>query len=70
MIQVYIMTVIYSGRFRKFFRRKNREYANHKRMRSSQSESVLAPMLLRRVGISDGSISDLHMYGREVSNPF
>ena len=42
MIQVYILTVIYSGRFRKFFRRKNREYAHHKRVRSGQSESVLA----------------------------
>ena len=45
MIQVYTLTVVYSGRFRKFFRRKHREYAQHKRMRSSQSESVLAPML-------------------------
>lgn len=36
---VYTMTVVYSGRFRKFFRRKHREYAQHKRMRSSQSES-------------------------------
>ncbi|CAL1131438.1 unnamed protein product [Cladocopium goreaui] len=36
---VYTLTVVYSGRFRKFFRRKHREYAQHKRMRSSQSES-------------------------------
>jgi hypothetical protein len=63
MIQVYTLTVVYSGRFRKFFRRKKREYAQHKRMRSSQSESVLAPMLWRsrrRVGNSDGGIY-LHM---------
>lgn len=38
-VEVYILTVIFSSTFRRFFRRKKRELAHHKRMRSSQSES-------------------------------
>lgn len=42
---VYILTVIFSSTFRRFFRRKKRELAHHKRMRSSQSESGIYSLL-------------------------